>query len=139
VTVPVEASGQVLADLQVAIVDLDTSACATEGEPPRVDFSVTNTGAVDVFDVQVAFYAGDPVQGGYAIHQVTVAGPVASGGGSFEVLDVLLDGGTDLPGFPSNVAIILYAVVDPAGQIPECNPGNNVAHLPIPAICETPE
>ena len=62
-------------------------------------------------------YAGNPSQGGYALHDETFVGPIAAGGS--ESRDVTI------PGFPDNLTVTIWAVVDPDNLIEECNDGNN--------------
>lgn len=123
-TIPV-APSMALADLVVKIDAVDDGACPT----PTVDATVTNQGAAPASDVLVRFFAGDPSAGGAQIGSVVVAGTLAASGGS-KGFTVTMDS------FPSDLSILIYAVVDPEDQIPECNDGNNSAAAAQKIVCQ---
>ncbi len=75
----------------------------------------------------VRYYAGDPNQGGAAVHDELVAGPIAPGASTTFT--------AKLAGFPKNLDILVYAVVDPDNTVPECNDGNNKASAPNKIDC----
>ena len=79
--------------------------------------TVINDGSAPASNVLVRYYAGDPAQGGAAIHDELIAGPIPPGG-SVNLVAKLM-------GFPKNLTIQIYAVVDPENTVTECNDGNN--------------
>ena len=84
----------------------------------RVETTLFNDGTADATDVKVRYFAGDPTQGGSAIHEEIVAGPLVAGGNlTFTAV---------IPNFPVDRDIVVYGIVDPDNEIPECNDGNNM-------------
>ena len=102
------------ADLRVEI-----TATATDCPDGLITVTLANDGSVDAGDVVLRFYAGDPRAGGTALHDETVAGPIAAG--STRSLMVRL------PRIPASRDLIIYVVADPEGTIEECNRANNLA------------
>ena len=101
------------ADLRV---ELD-SASATSCPAGSFGATVFNDGAVAASDIVLRFYAGDPEQGGTAIDEVTIPGPIEPGMSETITLDTM--------NMPFGLVITVYAVVDPDDTIVECNDGNN--------------
>jgi hypothetical protein len=66
-------------------------------------------------DVVVRIYAGDPSQGGRAVGEVTIAGPIPPQGSA--------EGTVELERIGRNIT--LHAVVDPLDAVLECNDANN--------------
>lgn len=101
-----------------ALPDLAVELGVVGGTCPTKTFETTlfNLGAVDVSNVMVRYYAGDPAAGGMPIHDELVTGPVPAGGS-------VVFSATITP-FPSR-AVTVHAVADPDDLITECNDGNN--------------
>lgn len=105
-------AGAQQADLRIQL-DLPSKDCP-EVDVPTIVF---NDGSLPASNVVVRYYAGDPSAGGVAIHELTRPGPIAAGASdSFTA---------NITNFPKNASILIYGVVDPDNQIPECNDGNN--------------
>ena len=64
---------------------------------------------------------------GAAFHEELVTGPIAPGGSTTF--------NASLSGFPKDLSVLVYAVVDPDGTIAECNDGNNKTSAPDKAVC----
>jgi len=121
-TVPVSAGGME-ADLRVEL-----GAPSPNPVCPTVPTTVFNDGSAPASNVLVRYYAGNPSQGGQAIADETIAGPIAAGG------NVMLS--KDLSTvFPQGVNIEIWAEVDPDDTIPECNDGNNFDNAPQKIQC----
>ncbi|MFK7987057.1 MAG: CARDB domain-containing protein [Sandaracinaceae bacterium] len=105
---------------EMGVADLVIELGAVGGDCPMKTFETTvrNEGSVEVRDVVVRYYAGDPSAGGSQIHEETVAGPIAPGGSETFTATVA--------SFPGR-EVIVFAVVDPDDAIVECNDGNNTA------------
>jgi hypothetical protein len=102
------------ADLRVAI---GVPAGCPPGLKPTVPTTVFNDGSAPASNVLVRYYAGDPQAGGKPIHDETLPGPIPAAG-SASVSPTMTT-------FPKGLSVLIYAVVDPANAIPECNDGNN--------------
>lgn len=105
--------GQLLADLRIAITSFDAQ-CPT----PGISGTVYNDGTLDASNVQILFTAGHPSQGGESL--------------IIHTIDLIPAGATKtfivpLTDFPTFRTIQVYAVVDPANTIEECNNANNQA------------
>ena len=87
------------------------------GPQPKVPTTVYNDGSAPAQNVLVRYYAGDPSAGGKPIHDETIAGPIAPS------TNVTLN--PTMTSFPQGLSVLIWAVVDPLNQIPECNDGNN--------------
>jgi hypothetical protein len=110
-------AGAEAADLRVELGAADLNLCPD----PSLEATVFNAGSLPASDVLVRFYAGDPEQGGAALLDHVVQGVLDPGGSiSFTVTFVA---------FPQRV-ITVYAVVDPADAVFECNDGDNKAAGP---------
>jgi len=83
---------------------------------PTVPTTVFNDGSVNANNVLVRFYAGDPGQGGTAVHDEVFASIPAGGNVSMDL---------PMSMFPNGVNVTIFAVVDPDNSIAECNDGNN--------------
>jgi hypothetical protein len=104
-------AGAMTADLRVSI-DAIALPC-----PPKVTTTVYNDGSVAASNVVVRYFAGDPNQGGTFIADEVVPQSIPAGG--------MVTFTPSLVAFPIGLDIIIYAVVDPADLIEECNDGNN--------------
>ena len=106
------AAGTQLPDLRISLgVPAIVPTC------PTLPTTVYNDGSAPASDVLVRYYQGNPSQGGTALHDVLLPGPIAPQG------SVTFD--EALPLFPQGVSIQVWAVVDPLDTIEECNDGNN--------------
>ncbi|MBW2523720.1 MAG: hypothetical protein JRI23_06070 [Deltaproteobacteria bacterium] len=104
-------AGQPMADLRIALGTPLTNPC------PTVPTTIFNDGSAPASNITVRYYAGDPNQGGTALHDAFVTGPIVAGGQhSFD---------ETIPNFPQGVIIRIWGVVDPDNVIEECNDGNN--------------
>jgi hypothetical protein len=121
-TVPVSA-GEQLADLTVSL------AAATGINCPSATFptTVTNNGSVPASNVLVRYYAGDPDQGGTALHDEVFAGFLDAFGGSLSKNVVL----SQLP----PLSVLIHARVDPLNAVPECVDSNNTSVAPDKIDC----
>ncbi len=110
-TVPVMA-GNMEADLRVALgAPSPTPIC------PTVPTTVHNDGSLPASNVTVRYFAGNPNQGGTAVHDALFPGPIPAGGSVMQNVTV--------GNFPQGLSIEIWAVVDPDDLIDECNDGNN--------------
>lgn len=100
-------AGQPMADLRLDLGTPGTNPC------PTVPTTIFNDGSAPASNITVRYYAGDPNQGGTALHDVLVA---AGGQHSFD---------ETIPSFPQGVTIRIWGAVDPDNVIEECNDGNN--------------
>jgi len=89
------------------------------GEVIRLSATISNTGDLPVNGVAVQFFDGDPASGGTALGTVTLARPLA--GGNVTTLSI------DYTVPQAGGARELYAVVDPAGTVPEQSEADNRA------------
>jgi hypothetical protein len=121
-TTPVN-GGMQEADLRVTLGAVDANKCPI----PEVLTTVFNDGSAPASNFIVRYYAGDPNQGGFALHDEPVAGPIAAGG--------MLSFTAKLANFPKNSDILVYAIVDADNVVPECNDGNNKASAPMKIDC----
>ena len=122
ISAPVNA-GTPRADLRITLTDPNTAGCPN----PTLTATVFNDGSAPASNVVVRFYAGDPNQGGTAFHEETIPGPIAAGTSTGIT--------PTLTGFPPNLPIVVYAVVDPDNLIAECNDGNNKASASKAVSC----
>lgn len=121
-TQPVMAGNQA-ADLRITLGTPSVAGCPA----PDLATTVYNDGSMPASNVVVRYYLGDPNQGGTAFHETVVAGPIPPGG------NVMFT--ESLTGFPLNLSVLVYAIVDPDNAIPECNDGNNKAAAADKAVC----
>lgn len=84
---------------------------------PTVLTTVYNDGSAPASNIVVRYYAGDPNAGGTVVHEEIIPGPLDPG------QSVMLT--PQISNFPPGLLVLLYAVVDPANAITECNDGNN--------------
>jgi hypothetical protein len=104
--------GDLRADLLIELGDA-SNACPNA----IVETLVRNRGTAAADDILVRYYAGDPTQGGTALHEQELDGPLEPGEEtSFDAA---------IPNIPSDRSITIYAVVDPDRTIEECNEANN--------------
>lgn len=93
------------------------------GQLPALTARIGNGGQIASGTTSVAFYSGDPSQGG------TLLGTLAIGAiGPGDYLDVEL---VNVTGLQSDRPI--YVVVDPDDHVEECDNANNSAHIPFGA------
>jgi len=91
---------------------------ATENCPDAsVAFTLRNVGTQSVRDVELAFFAGNPSQGGQLLLSETLPGSLPPG--DEQTFDVTISD------FPTTGDVIIYGVADPANVIDECNDVNN--------------
>lgn len=115
-TAPVE-PGEAIADLRVTVALLDGDC------PDRtLRVQVFNDGAVDVESATVRVYAGNPAAGGEVLGDDLAVGPIPAGGatGSLDI-DVRLD----------NRSATVFVVIDPDGEINECDAANNASSVAV--------
>lgn len=105
-----------VADLTVAML----RAVDTDGGPARLSVRVGNAGAAGAPATSVAFYEGDPATDGVLLGSVPLAAL-----GPNEYRDVTFDLATPLSGQRE-----VFAVVDPADQVAECQEDNNSIAAP---------
>jgi len=103
-----------LPDLAVDTVTVQALLC------PSIEMTVTftNVGAAHAENPTVAFYAGDPEQGGFRLASTGYAGVIEPG----EQVSVT----TSTAKLSLSHPVRVYAVVDHIRQITECDEGNNV-------------
>ena len=106
--------GEQLADLRLELSEQGGS-CPS----PSVDIAVINDGSVDAPSAVVDLYQGDPEQGGILLERITVPGPIAAGATVFVT--------HTFSSFPLNRSFVLYGVVNPDGEVDECDAGDNKA------------
>lgn len=121
-TAPVMA-GQVGPDLRVDLGLASDGGCPK----PSVLTTVYNEGSAPASNIVVRYYAGDPNAGGTVVHEELIAGPLDMG------QSIMLN--PDISNFPPGLLVLLYAVVDPANAIVECNDGNNKDAAENKVIC----
>ena len=112
-----------LPDLNVDRVTVEPLIC------PSIDMTVvfTNIGAAPAENPTVAFYAGDPAQGGFRLGATGYAGVVASE----EQVSVT----TTTAKLVAGQSVRIYAVVDYTRAIPECDESNNVGRSESDVFC----
>ena len=113
-------AGELRADLHIEVSEL-ADPCAG----PSTEAEITNEGSAPAEDILVRFYLGDPDQGGAAIREETIAGPLDP----LDSTTIEVELG-DLP----NGAII-HAVVDPDDTVEECDEGDNRDATEEPVAC----
>jgi hypothetical protein len=114
ITGPVD-EGEALADLRLEVESIE--GCAA----PVVTFTLYNDGALEVSDVLVRLYAGDPSSGGTELGEVVVTDPIAPGGSVTVEFEL---------NRPLTRNVTLWGVADPLDAIEECNDANNVDQGP---------
>ena len=92
---------------------------ALEGLGVALSGVVTNTGTVDITNVQFAFYDGDPSSGGTPIGDLITI-PSLTAGGSTPVNAIW-------SAVPDGADRVIFAMVDPANSIVEFNEEDNLA------------
>ncbi len=107
-------AGEPLPDLSLSVGAV-TPVCAI-GQI-SVAVTVRNSGAVAANGALLQLFAGDPTQGGSLLYEQRLDMPVPPL--SALSLDVVV------PGFPRNREITVFGAIDPNGEIPECNEGDN--------------
>ena len=112
-----------LPDLAVDRVTVTPLVC------PSVEMTVhfTNIGEAPAENPTVAFYAGDPAQGGFRLGATGYAGVVASE----EQVSVT----TTTAKLVAGQSVRIYAVVDYTRAIPECDESNNVGRSESDVFC----
>ncbi|MEM4217166.1 MAG: CARDB domain-containing protein [Candidatus Methanomethylicaceae archaeon] len=126
-TLPVEGQTDLYTLSHQFVQDLAMGAIAVSDDHPQpgagvtVSATVTNTGALALEGVQVAFYDGDPDAGGTLIGMATVPGTLAAGYTATltTTYTIPITGGQRQ----------LVGVADPQGQIAEADETNNRASL----------
>ncbi|MBW1871793.1 MAG: hypothetical protein JRJ19_06995 [Deltaproteobacteria bacterium] len=102
------------ADLRIELGAINDNLCPD----PTVETTVYNDGSLAASNILVRYYAGDPDQGGTALHEQVIPGPLAPNTSTTFTATI--------PNFPARL-ITVYAVVDPDDTIFECNDGDNKA------------
>jgi hypothetical protein len=115
--------GTLLPDLRVVLGAVNEGLCPD----PTVETTVFNDGSAPASNIVVRYYAGDPSQGGSVLAEHVVAGPIDPGQSQSYFMI--------LPDFPSNLVILVYAVIDPDDAIVECNDGNNKDPADAKILC----
>src|SRR5690606_11263383 len=112
-TVAVE-GGKQLADIRVAVggATVDCGSLVA-----TVAVKVENYGVVIANQAVIQLFAGNPAQGGQLLTQHVLDAPLGPGQSAELSLQV--------PGFPENRDVTLWAFVDPANAIEECNEADN--------------
>ena len=106
-------AGEVGPDLRVDLGLASDGGCPK----PTVLTTVYNDGSAPASNIVVRYYAGDPNAGGTVVHEEIIPGPLDPG------QSIMLT--PAISNFPPGLLVLLYAVVDPANAIVECNDGNN--------------
>ena len=104
-------AGSAEPDLRLELGVPSTTNC------PTIPTTVYNEGSAAASGVLVRYYAGNPGQGGTALHDEVITQSIAAGD------NVALN--VTIPNFPQNTSIQVWGVVDPDNSIAECNDGNN--------------
>jgi hypothetical protein len=86
----------------------------------------TNIGAAGTENPTVAFFAGDPEQGGFRLAQTGYVGPIAPG----ETVSV-----TTTAKLTVGQPVRVYAVVDHTHEIVECDEANNAGRTDGAVLC----
>jgi hypothetical protein len=108
-------AGELQPDLRIALGEHSGNCPA-----PVLEATVFNDGSESASDIVVRFYLGDPAQGGTALLDTSIPGPLSAGAQyTFQ---------TTLSGFPW-LKVRVFAEVDPDNSIEECNDGDNVSEL----------
>jgi len=119
--------GALRADLSV-----DIQSVSLECPNAKVSIKVRNAGTATAEPVVVRFYAGDPAQGGSMLKDETLPGALEP---NAEVSLVV-----SLAALPDRGAIRIFAVVDPAKAVSECDEANNRDAAPNDVLCDiTPQ
>jgi len=95
-----------------------------EGEEVTVSARVTNRGAAEAHSVPVAFFLGNPAQGGVEIGRETIPRIPVGGSG---LARVRWKATRKIAGRAVNPGVQVYAVVDPDNRVAESDKGNNVS------------
>jgi hypothetical protein len=117
-------AGDALPDLLMESVTATPQACPNA----ELEAVLRNTGSVPVENVLVRFYAGDPEQGGEAIDEIVILGPIGPGEAHTATLSS--------DGFPGGRQVVVYAVVDPDNVIAECSDANNTGSDDVARECQ---
>lgn len=123
-TVAVE-GGKQLADLRVAVggATVDCGSLVA-----TVAVKVENYGVVTANQAVIQLFAGNPAQGGQLLTQHVLDAPLGPGQSAELSLQV--------PGFPENRDVTLWAFVDPANAIEECNEADNTDPADNSILCQ---
>ena len=108
----------VVANAECADVALQLGAASASICPSgTVTVTLRNEGRKTISDVPLAFFAGDPAQGGELIHNETFAGSLDPG--EERTFDVTIRD------FPPDRTITIHGLADPDNTVDECNEANN--------------
>ena len=109
-------------DLALGDADLSLSvANPAPGSTVAISATLRNVGGLAIANPQVAFYQGDPAQGG-ALIGLTQTVPLSLGGGLSATVGITWT-------VPISGPVTLYAVASPGELADEHNPANNTARL----------
>ncbi|MCB1033077.1 MAG: hypothetical protein KDD47_04500, partial [Acidobacteria bacterium] len=97
-----------------------------EGSPLTLSVLVRNAGGTAATDVEVAFYDGDPAQGGTLFGDLVVISSIDPGASALA--------STTVPEVPDAADRLIFAVVDPANQITEFDETDNAAFETLPVL-----
>jgi hypothetical protein len=112
-----EATVAVAAGLAAPDLRVELATPVLQPDCPTVPTTVFNDGTGPASGILVRYYAGNPSQGGSALHDELVPGTLMAG--------AQLSFSPTIPDFPEGLDIEIWAVVDPQQAIEECNDGNN--------------
>jgi CARDB len=102
-----------------------------EGEAVTIGARVANRGAAEAVNVPVAFYLGNPSQGGAEIGRETILRIPAGGSGQ---ASVRWKATRKITGKAANPGVQLYAVVDPDNRVSESNKTNNISSRTVKVL-----
>ena len=98
-------------------IELQLGAATADCPDGLVTVTLRNVGTESASDVGLAFFAGNPSQGGQLLHAETFLGALAPG--EEQTFDVTISD------FPTTGDVTIYGVADPANAVDECNDVNN--------------
>lgn len=99
---------------------------AAEALPLTISALIRNTGTLDASNIEVAFYDGDPANGGVQIESTQIITNLVSEG------DALVE--IVWPAIPDAIDRTVFVVVDPQDSITEFRENDNQAFLPLPVL-----
>jgi hypothetical protein len=102
-----------------------------EGEEVTVSARVTNQGAAEAANVPVAFFLGNPSQGGVEIGRETILRIPVGGSG---LARIGWKATRKFAGTAVNPGVPLYAVVDPDNRVTETDKANNISSRLVKVI-----
>lgn len=94
----------------------------------RMNLSIENLGEVNVSNVELGLYLGDPRQGGTRIDTYRIEDEISAG--ERRQIDWVSQQ------FPEYRSAQIFIIADPANQIIECDDDNNVVNSEAPVSCQ---